>query len=134
MHRYPTRFSAMNRSFFPAASSADDADYDPADDVYDESDDYDAYAAANPYKGYRPPKNDDDEEYVPETTKDADDSYDAYCASTGFTYESYGDDDDEYVVNLKGWHTGMGCRPVTRSLTRGVGIQTRVMTLRSSRR
>lgn len=100
MHRYPTRFAAMNRSFFP--SSADDAEYNPADDTYDASEDYEAYAAANPYRGYRRKCNsEDDMEFVPEEEfYDESEDYEAYAAANpykGYRRNCNYDDDEEFV-------------------------------------
>ena len=97
MHRYPTRFATMNHSFFPKPS-ADDAEYDPADDHYDPSDDYDAYASVNPYKGYRPSKGDDDAEYDPaDDHYDPSDDYEAYASANPYKgYRPSKGDDDEY--------------------------------------
>jgi hypothetical protein len=42
MHRYPTRFATMNRSYFPA----DDEEYVPESSAHDDADSYDSYVAS----------------------------------------------------------------------------------------
>lgn len=116
MHRYPTRFATMNRSYFP---TKDDAEYNHADDTHDASEDYDAYVASTRRCTFNCSQSEDDEEYFPETTAD-EDNYDEYVAATGLALKSYAKD-EEYVVNLKDWHVSMGRRPVTRSMSRGLG-------------
>lgn len=103
MHRYPTRFATLNRSYFPA----DDEEYVPSYDANDDADSFEAYATTHRGSSRR------------NTGDDCDDPRDA-----------------DYTLNLGGWNTRLGRRPVTRSMTRGASsaMQSRVMTLRSSRR
>lgn len=78
----------------------------------------------------------DDADYVPlYDAQDDDDSFTNYVAAQRVVSR---DDllDEDYSVNLGDWNVSMGRRPVTRSMTRDVAVttQSRVMTLRSSRR
>jgi hypothetical protein len=129
MHRYPTRFATMNRSYFPA----DNADWLPEEDEH-----------AMTLFNNRKRAADEDEDYVPEMDFEDDaDSYDAYLSSThkadarNDCNDLLNEDprDEDYEPNLRGWNTSMGRRPMTRSMTRSAAmLNTRVASLRSSRR
>jgi hypothetical protein len=128
MHRYPTRFATMNRSYFPS----DNAEWLPEEDEQ-----------TTTLFNTRKRDAEEDEEYVPEADCDDDaDSYDAYVSSTSkaSALEDCNDlledaADGDYEVNLRGWNTSMGRRPHTRSMTRSAAtLNTRVASLRSSRR
>ena len=127
MHRYPTRFATMNRSFFPTS----DVEWVPDNTVE---------VVFN--KSKRAAK--EDEEYFPENDCEGEaDSYGAYVASCSKSRaradmnDLLDEDatDADYTVNLRGWNTSMGRRPMTRSMTRSAPVlNARVASLRSSRR